>query len=194
MPIAYFETDEYQDFLSSLRHLSVCLKESQVDPFAWKWVTISLFSAVQGAMVCHLIGPQGTETMEKKYTEKYIIWLEDRPIKGDLHHFGERLADPGSLWKRLKGECRDYLPQGGVISASAELDSCFDYLKANRDSFIHFTPSTSIINIDRMRATVRAMLGLIDEIIKLGYAFRYLERESLDRQMSELRALASPTD
>ena len=76
------EIDEITDILVSLEFCAFSLTQLHKSERAWKWAIISLHSALQGAMVCHLsgrllIGFQEEKTA-KKSLERFVRNPADR--------------------------------------------------------------------------------------------------------------------
>lgn len=186
-----FVTDEVEDVLESLRHVRVCLKETHSNPHAWKWVAISLFCAVQGAIVCHATGFSGLEALRKEHAEIEETWLRGKPTRSGLPPVSD-LAAPESLWKRMVGGYADYLPAGGIISASEDQETAFHYFKHLRDGLLHFTPKTWIIGASQIRRNMPPMLDLLDEIIDRGFAFRHADACDFKLKVAEIREMIGP--
>ena len=70
----YVRTDERQDVLASLDHCARCLAETEHSDGAWKWVILSLHSALQGAMVCHLSGTAEAGALTPTCARKWFEW------------------------------------------------------------------------------------------------------------------------
>ena len=62
----YARTDERRDVVASLEHCALSLTRAKESDGAWKWAILSLHSALQGAMVCHLSGTLGINPNQKK--------------------------------------------------------------------------------------------------------------------------------
>lgn len=180
-------TDEVADVLASLRHVKLCLKEAKHDPHAWKWVCISLFLAVQGAIVCHATGSTGIEALRREHAEIELAWLNGPELIGVPPE--PDLAGPRVLWNRLTGNLSDFGPAGGTIKASASQKESFDFLKRMRDSFIHFTPKLWVQGIHQIKSALPPLIDLIEEITNLGYAFRHGDIDAFQAELTEIRSL-----
>lgn len=167
----YFETNEAEDVLGSLRHLQLCLGQAAHDPQAWKWVVLSLFSAVQGSIVCHAAGTSKVQCLTDDSATKVLAWLEKR--SGPMPE--EKLAGPGTLFNRMNGTYSKFPPYGGVITTSPECEQAFQRLKHLRDDLSHFSPKGWWIEKDFVKETIPPMLDLIDQIDARSWAFRHLE-------------------
>ena len=167
----YFTTSEAEDVLGSLAHLKLSLSQTAHDPQAWKWVVLSLFSALQGAIVCHFAGTTGTECLTKQSAAQVLRWLRD--LSGEMP--SEQLAGPDTLFKRMNGTFTDIPPYGGVIQTNAETDKSFARLMQLRHDLSHFSPKGWWIDKGFITEAVPPLLKLIIEIQDRGWAFRHLE-------------------
>ncbi|WP_309663456.1 hypothetical protein [Tabrizicola sp.] len=104
----YFETSEAEDVLGSLKHLKLSLAQTEHDAQAWKWVVLSLFSTVQGAIVCHASGTTQIECLRNDSAEQTLAWLQN--LSGPMPI--EILASPDALFKRMNGTFTDFPPYG----------------------------------------------------------------------------------
>ena len=68
----FIHTDESQDVLISLNHCFESLRRVRESPGEWKWVILSLHSAVQGAMVCHLSGTAGVGALTSESAKRTL--------------------------------------------------------------------------------------------------------------------------
>lgn len=167
----YFETSEAEDVLGSLRHLKLCLAETNRDPHAWKWVILSLFSAVQGAIVCHASGTTQIECLTEDSAAKALAWLEKpSDVMPD-----EKLAGPETLFKRMNGTYTKLSPAGGVIQTSARTARAFQRMKRFRDNLLHFRPMGWSVEKALVLEEIAPLLVLLRDIDDRGWAFRHLE-------------------
>ena len=51
-PPIYFETDEIEEMINSLEQAYKAALDLTASTINWKWVTLAMHSAVQGACVC----------------------------------------------------------------------------------------------------------------------------------------------
>ena len=108
----FIHFDECQDVLVSLEQCVTSLAQIRRTRCAWKWVVISLHSALQGAMVCHLSGTAQLGALAGKSSKEMLDWHE-RDRRGELdvpemrakYKKGnppiEKIADAVTLFKRL---------------------------------------------------------------------------------------------
>ena len=151
-------TDERQDVLASLEHCVMSLIQTRRSSVEWKWVILSLHSAFQGAMVCHLSGSNGA-WRNKKDAEEYREWYKrnrDRRVwyegnrleKNKRFHDDEGeyifpnmdIASSAILFERL-GSLEKRIEKtgvGGVITIDARQEKSFEQFNFLRDKLIHF--------------------------------------------------------
>ncbi len=175
MKSGYFRTSEAEDVIGSLRHLKRCLDEAKHDPQAWKWVILSLFSAVQGSMVCHAAGSAQIECLKDDCATKMLAWLESH----DGPKPEEELAGPDALFKRMNGTFGKLPPAGGVVSTSPATEEAFKRLKLLRDHLSHFSPKGWSIEKAFIEDAIPPLLSLIKEIELRGWAFRHLDPKGI---------------
>ena len=103
--MSYLRTDECQDVLSSLEQCVLSLAQARRSERAWKWVILSLHSALQGAMVCHLSGPDQLGALTKKNVAKLLEWYEkgfqDGVDESCIPTSNEFVANANELFERL---------------------------------------------------------------------------------------------
>jgi hypothetical protein len=174
----YFETSEAEDVLGSLRHLKLCLVETDRDPHAWKWVILSLFGAVQGAIVCHASGTTQIECLTEDSAAKVLAWL-DGPSEGLPD---EKMAGPETLFKRMNGSYTKLPPAGGVIPTSVRTVTAFNRMKRFRDNLSHFRPMGWSVEKNLVREEIAPLLVLLRDIDERGWAFRHLEPRGIVSQ------------
>jgi hypothetical protein len=183
----YFETNEADDVLASLLHLRRCLSETKADRRAWKWVVLSLFSAIQGSIVCHAAGSTQTEVLTNRSAKTTLDWF-DRSSESQGDFPDQKLAGPDTLYKRLNGSYIDIPPAGGVIKTDAEQDNSFEFIKSLRDDFNHFTPRGWLININDVKDSIPPLLRLIEAINAEGWGFRHGSPEEITAALDAIRA------
>lgn len=182
----YFETSEAEDVAGSLRHLKLSLVETRKDPQAWKWVVLSLFSAVQGSIVCHASGSAQIECLTTDSANNMLAWLNDRTAtRCDAPEV--KLASPRRLFRRLNGTYQDFPPSGGIIVTDQATELYFERVVELRNNFSHFSPKGWAIEKPFIIEAIPALLELILKIHLSGYAFRHLDnRTEVPTLISEL--------
>ena len=208
----YVHTDERQDVLASLEHFAMCLAAAERSSSAWKWVVLSLHSALQGAMVCHLSGTAGVGALTPECARQWSQWHErdrrgeiDR-IEDGIDEFGlpvgrirrpadrpprDRVANPPVLFKRLGTETqRIESGCGRIIELTTAQRKSFKRLNDLRNDFTHFTPRGWSIEFQLIQDVVPDILDVIAQIAEDEWPFRYMssaERELLRDTISDLR-------
>jgi hypothetical protein len=189
----YLSTSEHEDVIGSLEHLVLCLDSAATTKQAWKWVALSLFSAVQGSMVCHLQGPAELEVLKHENMLEVLAWLKD-PARNPEPKKAPFLASPDELYMRLRGKDSRIQPHGGPISTSTEQDNKFKRLVDLRNELIHFTPKGWSIEIALIVKFLSPMIDLIETIDRMGYAFRHCEPGIVPDLLAEVRKRISRVD
>jgi len=74
----WIDTDEAEDVAGSIRHVERCMSLVSQDEQTWKWISLALHSAIQGACICHLVtmaAPIGVVT--EKNAGKGLKYFEE---------------------------------------------------------------------------------------------------------------------
>ena len=190
----YVSTDEQRDVLASLEFCANSLQRTGESPAAWKWVVLSLHSALQGAMVCHLSGGYQVGALRKKNAEAWLTWLQgrdyDKPAPKKMF-----LASAPDLLKRLVGEAHRYEGDcGEVLEITDAQRESFKKLHALRNPFTHFPPRGWSIEIAYIREVGADALDLLELIASDPWPFRHLsdnEQERMDSTIAEIRRMLS---
>ena len=188
----YICTDERQDVLASLEQCALSLLQAQQSDRAWKWVILSLHSALQGAMVCHLSGSARLGSLIEQKAKKSLEWL-----KGDRRGNSpkEFVAPAGELFKRLscpslriEGGC------GGIISISEEQRKSFKRLNDLRNELTHFSPKGWSIEIKFIEESIDDVLDILSLILNDDWPFQNMPEEdksALESKIEEIRSYVS---
>jgi hypothetical protein len=193
----WLRTDEAEDVASSIRHCIACYCLIEQDEHAWKWVALSLHSALQGACVCHLVTtfvPVGAVT--KKNTKEWVAYVEasrdDRKLKAPATTL---LNLPDLLKKARKPRSAG---DGGNASGIAISDSELAWLRRFhndiRNEFTHFSPKGWAIEVSGIPKLTDLAVRIISDVSSAGWAFRHQDddwRESFASHLRELRRVAS---
>ncbi len=190
----FLRINEQRDVLCSLELCSKTLESVETNSAMWKWVLISLHSALQGSMVCHLSGTaqlgalcyRGRGSQPSNF-QKTLAYLNAREEKEYPEPF---LATPLDLLKRLESEQERLEAAGSILNISAAEKEAFRKLNELRKKFIHFDPSGWSIQIKGYVDTISLdVISLLQKIRSDGYAFRHLEESELDRIDDALNAI-----
>lgn len=207
----WLRTDERADVLSSLSACLLCLRHCNEDTGLWKWAILSLHSAIQGAMVCHLSGSAQLGALSEKAAAKWLDWHE-RDRKGETRRIDcgtnevgvrqfrfadgnrpppERLADAGELFERLINESKRIEGgAGAIIEVTAPERESFQRLHDLRNNFSHFTPKGWSVEFSGLPDAFLDMLRLVERIAADPWPFRHMsegETTKLADLLKELR-------
>ena len=209
----FVDTDERLDVLASLEHCALSLNETKGSDRAWKWVVLSLHSALEGAMICHLSGTAQVGALTERSAAKWHDWHErdrraeiDRvedgagavgvPRRRTKHPSGnppqDRVADAKELFERLASPSSRLESAGGPIGVTSKQRKSFRRLHDLRNDFTHFSPKGWSIEVEFIRDAMRDVLDVIAWIEQDDWPFRHMEgedRKRLREKMSELRIL-----
>jgi len=186
MPNDYIRTDEGADVVCSLEMLLLSLKQINNNDQHWKWVIITLHSAFQGAMVCHLSGTANIGALTKTDANKWIKHFNDR--KEDPPN-KDKLASARELFKRFSGEEARIEPTNSeVILVTEEQKKAFALLHELRNPFIHFQPVSWSIEIAGLPNMAIQILILIEEILNDFWSFCHADKDKLHDLIKEIRS------
>ena len=198
----YVRTDETQDVLASLQHCLLCLAETERSPSTWKWVILSLHSALQGAMVCLLSGNANLGALTAESARKWFEW-DERDRRGEIDYIDDvdefglpfrrprnprdrppstQVASAPKLFERLDSEsARIESDCGRIIEITNAQKQSFRRLHALRNGFTHFSPQGWSIEIQLIVEISLDMLDVIDQIADDEWAFLHMSTE--DRRL-----------
>ena len=160
----YIEIDERVDVLASLECCAFSLQQTEQLDRAWKWVVLSLHSALQGAMVCHLNGTAELGALQESSARKSHKWYDENCSNKFPREF---VASADELFKRLWCErCRIEKATGGVIKITRQQQNSFDRLHRLRNEFTHFSPKGWCIELAYIQEMIGDILDVIDAIEK----------------------------
>ena len=159
-----------EDVLESLEHCALSLKKTRQSGRSWKWVIISLHSALQGAMVCHLSGSDNQGALDEKSAKKAP------PSESKLDF-------PKKLFEKLRSQIGT-----DITKQHQELFTRLndDY----RNELTHFKFNSWNEDTDCMKETVRGGLEIVSLIV--GHSDSMEEdRKTLLSKINEIRSLLS---
>ncbi len=209
----YVEIDECHDVLASLEHCSLSLKQTQQSDRAWKWVVLSLHSALQGAMVCHLSGTALLGALEKKSAEKQVEW-DERDRRGEIQYVQKGIDEFGTPIMHIKNK-KDRPPQEFVASAdklfsrlscsSKRIESaCGEILEITegqkiafrrlhnlRNEFSHFRPKGWSIELKYIEDIIEDILNIICLILDDPWPFMHMPEETMGTLRSTIEEIRS---
>ena len=183
-----------EDVLESLEHCALSLKKTRQSGRSWKWVIISLHSALQGAMVCHLSGSDNQGALDEKSAKKGRRWharVRDRAAhdcpppseSADPPPSESKLDFPKKLFEKLRSQIGT-----DITKQHQELFTRLndDY----RNELTHFKFNSWNEDTDCMKETVRGGLEIVSLIV--GHSDSMEEdRKTLLSKINEIRSLLS---
>ncbi|MFN9014801.1 MAG: hypothetical protein ACK5W3_02475 [Hyphomonadaceae bacterium] len=190
----WIRTDEPTDVLGSIRS---CLRTAafvEEDPQAFKWLVLSLHSALQGACVCHLTTtapPLGA--VNKKNALEWIEYFDKR-------RDNPKEKEPKTHLMCLPGLLSAVRRPNSVGSQDSNVavaisDREFNLLKRFhtniRNQFVHFAPMGWSIEVSGFPEIAELVARIIGEMHQIGWAFRHLEPTAQDELSQKLRILAA---
>jgi len=172
------------------------LDYAKIDPHSWKWVVVSLHSALQGACVCHLTTtahPVGALT--EANTREWLDYFENSRTDPSTEAPTTYLKSlPGLLKAVRKPNSSGDGSQGSGIEIS---DQELQWLKRIHDDvrnqFVHFRPKSWSIDVSGIPELCRLIARIVESILNAGWAFRHLEDVDRAKLRSDLGQFASTT-
>lgn len=143
----WLTTDESEEVVSALEMTAEMGKRLPQDKYAWKWVILSLHSALQGFMVLALRQGNGLLALTTKSRNK---WLEEYRKEGkiDEKKFPKEFVDSfPNLYKKIKSDAMLAYVHSKKFEPIDSQDWSVGKLNELRNDFIHFLPRTWIIEI-----------------------------------------------
>ena len=196
----FVRADECQDVLGSLEQCAFSLAQASRSDRAWKWVVLSLHSALQGAMVCHLSGTEQLGALQECNATEWHKWNKSIQ-EGNEAAAGApprpRLANADELFKRLHGSAaRIEDGCGGVISVTEQQKASFKRLHDLRNEFSHFSPKGWIIGLSGTMQAIDDVLNIMRLIADDDWPFRHMTEHGniLRSKIEEVRREADAID
>ena len=191
----YITTDERLDVLASLEACADNLARTRESDRAWKWVVLSMHSALQGAMVCHLSGGAQIGALKGNCAKSWLNWLNERKYVEDEVPPKSFVASAPELLRRLTGSSHRFENDCGQVIEITEAQSrSFKSLHDLRNEFTHFHPKGWSVEMALIRESASDVLEILDTIAKDPWPFRHMaesERTALDSRIREIGALLS---
>ena len=212
----YVHTDECQDVLASLEQCALSLGQARRSDRAWKWVVLSLHSALQGAMVCHLSGTAQLGALTKECAEKWLEWHE-RDCRGEITRIQDGVDEFGDPIMRIK-ETKDRPPKefvanahelfkrlscpslriengcGEIISIKEKQEKSFKRLHELRNRFSHFSPKGWSIELEFIEELIDDILDILCSILDDHWPFKHMpekDKSALRSRIEEIRSIVS---
>ena len=190
----YIRTDEREDAVDALEHVSAIVATLPGRPLRWKWVILALHNALQGALVCTLSGTSGLGALGSSSQKKVLRWLEEASHSGNREMPEMWLADVMDLYKRTKDSKLMAECGGDPLAENKDRDSDVERLHQLRNVFAHFSPKGWSIEIAGLPRIAISAVQIIEELLLSHPAntFRFDEvqasrvRKSIDGIRSSL--------
>lgn len=188
----WIRLDERDDVAGSIRHCVACVALVRADHVAWKWLILSLYSALQGACVCHLsttAHPVGALT--PKSTKAWLEYFDLSRHDSNTPLPETRLLSLPDLLKKVRkkrsvGSAED----GREINVTDRELQHFQHLHDNvRNQLVHFEPLGWSLDVSGLSTLIPATIRIIRQIQKAGWAFRHEDAAWLDALNQDLLAL-----
>ena len=211
--MSYIHIDERLDVLASLEMCAISLTHTRQTERAWKWVVLSLHSALQGAMVCHLSGTAQLGALTEQNASKWLAWYnnnrrsETESMQENIDEFGVPLthaedngepapdayvASADVLFERLYCESkRVEVSFGEVISVTEQQKKSFDRLHRLRNNFTHFSPKGWSIELDYIKETICDVLQVLRLILDDSWTLIHMsdeDRSALNSKFEEIKS------
>lgn len=212
--MSYIHIDERLDVLASLELCAISLTHTRQTERAWKWVILSLHSALQGAMVCHLSGAAQLGALTTQSASKWLDWYnnkrhsETESMQEDYDEFGvpntqaedngepapvEVVASATVLFERLY--CRSKRIEesfGEVIPVTEQQKKSFKRLHRLRNEVTHFSPKGWSIELSYIWEIIPDVLAVLGLILDDPWTFIHMsdeDRIALHSKFKEINQL-----
>jgi hypothetical protein len=193
-PQFFITTDEAADVAGSIRHALICLQLVRTDSGAWKWLILSLHSALQGSCVCHLTTtahPVGALT-----DSSTKLWLNYLPDTHGAEPPKTKIAEFPDLLKKIRssgsGESADN--SDSINISDIELVDLVHLHRAVRNQFVHFEPMGWVLDLMGMQTIIPLVLRVITDILDAKWAFRHINTEQEQSFRETLLAVLAESD
>ena len=186
---SFIRTDEALDVLASLETCAYSLASTKESDSAWKWAVLSMHSALQGAMVCHLSGSDNIGALQEKSFKARICWHEKRRRNSNSKAPENKIANACELLKRLSGRSPRFEEAGEIIEITETQRKSFKRLHDLRNEFTHFPPQGWSIEIVLVRESLSFALEILELIAKDPWPFRDMKTANYSTLKTEMRKI-----
>ncbi|WP_312814092.1 GNAT family N-acetyltransferase [Brevundimonas sp.] len=190
---SYLRTDECKDIASSVKHALWCMDKVHYHPSEWKWFTLAIHSALQGALVSHLTTtatPIGA--INNKCAAEWLTHFNGEgppPKKTQLLNFPELLKKA-----RKPGTCGGGPTMVSIQISDIELGWLSRFHENVRNQFTHFEPMGWSLEISGLQPLGALVARIIEAVIDAGWAFRHEDYDWVADLRNDLRRLATVRD
>lgn len=168
--------DEHEDLICSLEHAAGTARAVSAQPYQWKWLLLSLHSALQGAMICALGGNAGTSASTEKMGKD-----EGTRDRSEATQPEEWLARPAKLFAECQKRGRMSESGGQPLSLTASQIRSFAFLDELRKEFVHFRPIGWSIEKARLIEATSEVLQILDQLVSHPAIQNQLTKDQRDR-------------
>jgi hypothetical protein len=180
---AWLHTDEAEDVAGSVRQALRMAALIDSDDQVWKWLSLALHSALQGACVCHVVtsaSPVGAVT--ENNAKEWLEYFDQSRIDATAKPPKTYLLNLPALLKRVRmpHSAGDGQGADGIAIADAELEWLTRFNNEIRNQFVHFEPMGWAIEVSGIPAIARLIGRILSDVLHGGYAFRHLTQDQRD--------------
>ena len=159
----------------SIRHSIRCGGLVTEDTLAWKWVTLALHSALQGACICHLTttaSPVGAVTPGNAAV--WLAYFEDRRTNPNAKPPPTKLMALPDLLNAVRKarSAGDRSNAAGIAISDLELIWLRRFHDTVRNQFVHFEPMGWSLDVSGIPHVAALTARIVGEIADGGWAFR----------------------
>jgi len=178
---------------ASVRHALRCRALVAEDEQVWKWLSLGMHSALQGACICHLVttaAPVGAVT--KKNAAEWLSYFEASRNDPNAKPPATYLLDLPSLLKQVRKphSAGNRSNENGISITDGELRRLKSFHTDLRNQFTHFAPRGWAIEISGTTYLESLVSRIVAEIQDAGWAFRQKGeawQEAFRADLKELR-------
>ena len=190
----WLRTDEGEDVAASLRHAVRSFTFVIADDQAWKWVALSLHSALQGACVCHLVttaNPVGAVT--RKNAAEWLVYFDATITDPKAASPKTHLMTLPDLLKAIRQpySAGDRSNSSGIRLSEKELKWLRRFHDDVRNQFTHFEPMGWSIEVSGFPGLAKLIARLVGEIASVGWAFRHKDADWMQELRNSSKALST---
>ncbi len=130
--------------VSALEAAADELERAQGDPYRWKWVILTLHSAVQGMMALALKGSNGLNVLKSDDAKRWLDAYENgTPLLADLE-----MDSFLNLYKKIKSDTVRFYIDSEKFTPQGTQGQSVKYLNQLRDQYVHFVPCAFLLRVD----------------------------------------------
>lgn len=189
------EFNELSDVCASIHLVARLLEKPTHEVFDWKWIILSIHSAIQGSLVCAISGTAGIGALDAKSAKAMLNWFEKSRNDPGAEYPGERLADFKTLLRRAQSEEQMTSHDSGALSLKDQEIAQMDRLHFIRCQFAHFHQMTWIIELDGITQILLTAIKLVEYLVlknrSIAYRFDDGQDDALRADIGKIRTLLS---